>query len=272
MDSAASGESSTALSAGMVQLPYKRMVLRMPEKIYKVTEIFGPVSQGEGAAIGQKTVFLRMAGCNWRCSWCDTLISVDPALIEKNHSKMTAAAIVQRVREVAGVNCPTITLSGGNPCIHDLTEVVSDLARSYSIMVETQGTHFPEWLRFCDLVTVSPKPPSSRMVTDHAQLRRDITRQSVRLVGTRFVLKVVVFDEEDYEYAQAIRRLLPSTTLYLQAGTTPGPADAPLDEVRRDILERTRWLTEKSLADPLMNHVMVLPQLHVLLYGHRRGV
>ena len=45
--------------------------------IIRVSEIFGPTIQGEGALIGLPTVFVRTGGCDFRCSWCDSLHAVD---------------------------------------------------------------------------------------------------------------------------------------------------------------------------------------------------
>ena len=44
----------------------RERVLKLP-----VLEIFGPTFQGEGRAIGQKTMFVRTAGCDYHCDWCD---------------------------------------------------------------------------------------------------------------------------------------------------------------------------------------------------------
>ena len=45
----------------------RERVLKLP-----VLEIFGPTFQGEGRAIGQKTMFVRTAGCDYHCDWCDS--------------------------------------------------------------------------------------------------------------------------------------------------------------------------------------------------------
>src|SRR6202046_1496627 len=52
-------------------------VARMSE--IRISEIFGPTVQGEGPLIGRPTVFVRTAGCDYRCAWCDTLYAVLPA-------------------------------------------------------------------------------------------------------------------------------------------------------------------------------------------------
>jgi 7-carboxy-7-deazaguanine synthase len=49
----------------------------MKERI-RISEIFGPTIQGEGPLIGRPTVFVRTGGCDYRCSWCDTLYAVLP--------------------------------------------------------------------------------------------------------------------------------------------------------------------------------------------------
>ena len=45
----------------------------------RIAEIFGPTIQGEGALIGEPTVFVRTGGCDYRCTWCDSLHAVDSA-------------------------------------------------------------------------------------------------------------------------------------------------------------------------------------------------
>ena len=64
----------------------------------RVSEIFGPTIQGEGALIGQPTVFVRTGGCDYRCSWCDSLHAVEsayretwaPMSAERHHDGPTA--------------------------------------------------------------------------------------------------------------------------------------------------------------------------------------
>ena len=50
----------------------RERVLKLP-----VLEIFGPTFQGEGRAIGQKTMFVRTAGCDYHCDWCDSAFTWD---------------------------------------------------------------------------------------------------------------------------------------------------------------------------------------------------
>jgi 7-carboxy-7-deazaguanine synthase len=47
-------------------------------RTYPVVEVFGPTIQGEGALAGLPTLFVRFGGCDYRCSWCDSLLAVLP--------------------------------------------------------------------------------------------------------------------------------------------------------------------------------------------------
>ncbi|MNI88638.1 7-carboxy-7-deazaguanine synthase [compost metagenome] len=81
-------------------------------------------------------------------------------------------------------------------------------------------------------------------------------------------LKVVVFNDEDYAYAVSIHRRYPDIPLFLQPGnedvTEPGDISARL-------LGRLEWLFNLVIADPDMNRVRVLPQLHALIWHNKRG-
>jgi len=110
------------------------------------------------------------------------------------------------------------------------------------------------------------------MVTDWDAFDACLTAASGR---PRSVLKIVVFDDADYGYAQAVAARYPALPAYLQVGNpapsagTSGvlPAEADID----DLLGRFRWLVRKVTADRWFA-ATVLPQLHVLAWGNKRGV
>lgn len=253
-----------------------------------VIEIFGPVIQGEGAMAGHQTHFLRLGGCDYRCSWCDTLYAVEPKQVVKNATMMTPEEVAEKLigmGENTGVR--TLTISGGNPVMHNLRPVISHIKKVYGrihpnskvgwkFVVETQGTLWSEWLLVTDMVTISPKPPSSGMKTDFLRLRKmfyDLLEE-----GVPVCVKIVVFDDADYDYALSVFEYLKfrnfaskpnEATFYLQPGTTQTGSE---EEVVKDLLLRTKYVTEKMLADPRMVGARVMPQLHSLIYGLRRGV
>lgn len=228
-------------------------------KTFPIIEIFGPVIQGEGAMIGHQTHFVRLGGCDFRCAWCDTLYAVLPEEVRANSVSMSATQVVERLQEL-NPRTPWVTLSGGNPALHKLDDLVDQLNEAgFSIAVETQGTLYKSWLERCSLVTVSPKPPSSTMEQDLETLQR-----FTGLPGINF--KLVVFDDLDLAFARQVHTMYPDIPFYLQVGNE-------LDKDDRDsLLQRLDWLSTEALRDPALNHAIVLPQLHVLMYGNKRGV
>lgn len=225
-----------------------------------ISEIFGPTIQGEGALIGRPTIFVRTGGCDFRCSWCDTLYAVLPAH-KHEWTPMSAAEIVTEVLRLSGSQPILVTLSGGNPALHDL-EPLLDLGREHGLTfaLETQGSKAKNWFSKLDFLVLSPKPPSSQMATDWDDVARCI--QSAEQAQTS--LKFVVFNEEDYNFARAGKKRFPNVSVHLQVGT-----DAPASAEK--IREKTEWLLKNLQRDHWFD-VTLLPQLHVLLWGDRRGV
>lgn len=231
----------------------------------RVSEIFGPTLQGEGALIGQPTVFVRTGGCDYRCSWCDTLHAVD-SQYRHQWLPMSAQEIWLKVQELSDHQPLMISLSGGNPAIQPLKSLIAlGKNSSYRFALETQGSLAQEWFADLDVLTLSPKPPSSGMNTDW-----DAFDQCLKAAGDtpKISLKLVVFDEDDYNYAKSAAKKYPHLPLYLQPGNhTPPPA--PIDIP--GMMERMRWLADKVSTDRWFSAI-VLPQLHVLMWGNLRGV
>ena len=137
--------------------------------------------QGEGLRTGSATVFIRTAGCNCDCWFCDTDFRLRESL--------GVAEIVARVEEI-GAGCRWACLTGGEPTIHELAELCDTLhMRDWRIQVETNGGRpKPDWR--LDHITVSPKE-----------------RQGQRLdpwyLEHAAEFKYVVDDDDDLAYAFA---------------------------------------------------------------------
>lgn len=78
-----------------------------------VLEIFGPTIQGEGRVIGRKTMFVRTAGCDFRCSWCDSKFTWDGSM-KDDIEMMEAEEILAQLRNIGGNRFNHVTISGGN--------------------------------------------------------------------------------------------------------------------------------------------------------------
>jgi len=242
----------------------------MSEARIRVSEIFGPTIQGEGMLIGLPTIFVRTGGCDYRCSWCDTLHAVDSDYRDR-WQPMSVDEIWQEVMRLSGGKPLTVSLSGGNPAIQPLEPLIArGHAEGYRFALETQGSLAKEWFAGLDVLVLSPKPPSSGMTTDWATFD-----DCLLMAGDRpqIALKIVIFDDLDYEYAREAAARYPHLPLYLQPGNhTPPPADADDALVDIDgIVGRMRWLVEK-VSDDSWFEARVLPQLHVIIWGNKRGV
>lgn len=237
-----------------------------------VSEIFGPTIQGEGALIGKPTVFVRTGGCDYRCSWCDTLYAVLPEY-KAEWRPLTTSQVFDEIQRISHYVPILVTLSGGNPAIQPLAELLSlGHQAGYTFAIETQGSVAQPWFADLDYLTLSPKPPSSKQVTRWERLDRSILcatkKQNTHKVET--CLKIVVFDEDDYAYARTVAARYPDLPLYLQAGNHTPPQSGQEIDIP-GILARMDWLIQRTIADHWYS-VTVLPQLHTLLWGNRRGV
>jgi organic radical activating enzyme len=114
----------------------------------QLAEIFYSI-QGEGAFSGTPAVFVRLAGCNLSCDFCDTDYSL----------KFFAGVddVVARVREIGG-DCPMVILTGGEPLVQRETLLLIDALRrdGRRVHIESNGTIYtdlPDDVWLC----VSPK-------------------------------------------------------------------------------------------------------------------
>lgn len=249
---------------------------------YPVTEIFGPTVQGEGYDQGKPCHFVRFGGCDFKCEWCDTPHAVLPHMV-RNAKRMTADEIIYTLERLPG-DPRWVILSGGNPLLHDLTELCNELtSRGMFVAVETQGTKYKSWLKGVDRICLSPKPPSSGMPARFGDLDTIIQEENVfnrgNATGPRIFLKVVVFDNADYHYAKLIHKLYPDIPFYLSAGNdagatvgNPGRVDErTVDQVRNELFNKARWLTNWVMVDPDMADATVQAQFHVGLWGNELG-
>jgi 7-carboxy-7-deazaguanine synthase len=238
-------------------------------RAFPVVELFGPTVQGEGPDAGRPAYFVRFGGCDFRCSWCDSMYAVEPAEVREHAEKLDAQAIRARLGSLAP-GPRLVVLTGGNPALHELGELTRALqADGFEVAVETQGSVYRPWLATVDRLVVSPKPPSSGLDGELNRSRFTTFLTRARADGADPVLKIVVFDQADLDYARAIGSDHPELELHLSVGTPVGADD---DDPIDDVIRRLRWLTEAAAATPELAGARVLPQLHVLAWGRARGV
>jgi len=208
----------------------------------QICEIFHSL-QGEGILIGTPTVFIRTAGCNLRCQWCDTEFAFEDG------KEMSLDEIIE---EIEKFKCHLICITGGEPLIQkDISKLVQILLeKNYFVSVETGGASSIEILP-CDeklSINLDIKCPSSG---EHEKMNF----LNVELLSPNDQLKFVIADDDDYKYAKdIIAKYKPGCHVIMQ------PVGG----------KELRELAEKVLRDKL--EVTVLPQLHKIIWGDKRGV
>lgn len=164
----------------------------------KVNEIFFSV-EGEGKRAGELAAFIRLTGCNLRCSYCDTKYSFHDGC------EMTATEIADAVK-----NFRNVTLTGGEPLIQDCHELLS-LLRSHEVNIETNGSiELAEYLKYPNVFfTMDFKCYSSGAT---AAMNYD----NLKILRKEDVLKFVVGEELDLEQAQKIcATFKPKSAIYI---------------------------------------------------------
>lgn len=237
-----------------------------------VAEIFGPTIQGEGPHVGMQTLFVRVAGCDFKCAWCDSKFAwkIDGS-IKRYGTKELADILVQ---ECNNSKCSNVVLTGGNPCLYDFKEVIDILHdNNITVDIETQGSKMPDWLLDVDLLVISPKAPSSKQPDVY-----ETVNQYMKLllsVKQKVAIKIPVFNVEDFEFAMKYYALVDyyrekgvDIDLYLSVGNTN---TTEAGDISKRVLSDYEKLIN-MVANSYMKRVFILPQVHTLVWGNKQGV
>ncbi|MBA7578968.1 7-carboxy-7-deazaguanine synthase [subsurface metagenome] len=164
---------------------------------YKICEIFDSI-QGEGSWMGTPATFIRFAGCNLRCSWCDTKDSWDSENVQE-----------LKIKEIISlINYPTVIITGGEPTLYDLEELILAIRHKFSqkrtvrIAIETNGTNKIPW--DVDWIVCSPKPDYDYQILCNPDELKYVVDDnfSVDVILDRFIGKIPIWlqpNSEDLE-------------------------------------------------------------------------
>ena len=245
------------------------------EAVLKVNEIFKSI-QGESTFAGLPTIFIRLQGCNLRCTYCDTKHAQD--VNEKaSYKKMTIDEVVEEVIELG----PTgyICITGGEPMLQ-WEGIRTLLLEGYThfayqeISIETNGGCELAY-DFSGRYIMDWKCPSA--FSDKSQLQKyertvitnlDILKR--RYGGDKDEIKFVIANNEDYEYARS--RIISICKYAVPAGCIMLPIHfSPAALEGRDWNAQIKWLAEKMVGDITPARLQI--QLHKIIWpGVERGV
>ncbi|MDJ0647316.1 MAG: 7-carboxy-7-deazaguanine synthase QueE [Xenococcaceae cyanobacterium MO_188.B19] len=160
---------------------------------YPVVETFHSV-QGEGTWTGVNAFFIRLAGCDVGCPWCDTKESWNA----KHHPRQSPQELA---KEAEKYNPAIVIITGGEPLMHDLNPLTTSIKElGMKVHLETSGAH--PFSGSFDWVTFSPKqfkPP-------HPSIYPNVSE-----------LKIVVVNKYDLRWAEQQSALVSTQSLkYLQ--------------------------------------------------------
>lgn len=210
----------------------------------RINEIFHSI-QGESRHAGRPCVFIRLTGCNLRCTWCDTAYAFEEG------TDLPVAAVLERI---APYGTRYVLITGGEPLaqegVHDLAGELCD--RGYEVAIETGGSLDLSPLDRRVMVVMDLKCPGSGMSQKNRWENLDLLKPSDEV-------KFVVADRADYEWAR-------EAVLRLRLDGRSGVLFSPVHGVLHP-----RRLAEWILADRLPVRVQI--QLHKYIWPpDRRGV
>ena len=155
----------------------------------KINEIFYSL-QGESSYAGRPCVFIRLTGCNLRCSYCDTRYAYEEG------TEMELDLIMD---QVSSYRCPLVEITGGEPLIQAETPALIRrlLERNFKVLLETNGSQNIQRVDDRCIKIVDMKCPSSGM-----EARNDL--ENLKKLGSGDELKFVIGNRIDFGYAKGV--------------------------------------------------------------------
>jgi 7-carboxy-7-deazaguanine synthase len=222
-----------------------------------ITEIFKS-NQGEGTRAGLPCIFVRLTGCNLRCTWCDT------AYAFHGGTKLSVEDVLARVDTLAGrgadasgaqAHVPLVELTGGEPLLQEEIYPLAEklLAAGYTVMIETSGERYAGRLPREVVKIMDVKCPDSGEADTFEMRNLDV-------LDAKDEVKFVLSTRRDYEFAReftAEHRLAERVQQVLFSPVFEDPAGKWAGLEPRQVVQ---WM----LADGL--HVRLGLQLHKFVW------
>lgn len=239
----------------------------------KVHEIFKSIN-GEGIDIGLPTIFVRFAGCNLKCSFCDTKYASRKGSKYKNLGLMQVVELVKK----QGV-CGSVTLTGGEPFIQNIQDIdylIFELkGKGYYINIETNGVLLPD-LKHGNLVdrfSVSPKLPGAK---NKNSIYLETLQKYVDNYAHKVSFKFVINDKFDFfKMFSILNELKNFKEKNIPIVVQPNIDDKTVKSIKKQnkkFLELLDYTVEGFSRQVKHYNIRIIPQFHKYLWADKKGV
>jgi 7-carboxy-7-deazaguanine synthase len=206
-----------------------------------INDIFYSI-QGEGNLSGLPTIFIRTAGCNLRCNYCDTT---------EAYQKGTEHSIDEIIGKIRAFNCNMVCITGGEPLLQKQIYSLIDhlIDNHYHCSIETNGS-----INIKQLTEFEPLLISMDLKCPCSQMHNQNKLENIALLRKQDQLKCIIETVEDYQYAKNIlQHYQPVCTRYMQPVWGSSVED----------------LADRILKDNLSVRLGI--QLHKIIWGNQRS-
>ncbi|OGF58658.1 MAG: hypothetical protein A2Y62_03825 [Candidatus Fischerbacteria bacterium RBG_13_37_8] len=157
------------------------------KEVLLVNDIFYSI-QGESSFAGSRCIFIRLAGCNVKCEWCDTTYAYNEGC------ELTIGDILIKV---GAWDCDLVEVTGGEPLLqeHSIQLMEELVAKGYRVLLETSGTESIMNVPQKVVIIMDIKCPSSGAVDKNKE-------DNIALLKSNDEIKFVIADRNDYEWAK----------------------------------------------------------------------
>ncbi len=211
------------------------------DDLLRVNEIFYSI-QGESSFSGIPFIFVRLTGCNLRCSYCDTKYAYEEG------KELT---VKQILKEIKKFKCRYVEITGGEPLLQDETPFLVDslIDKGFNVLVETNGTKDISVISDKATIIMDIKCPSSGEVNK-------VDWENIKRLDKKDEVKFVIAEKSDYDWAKEI---ITEKNLTYKLGVLLSPVKEKLDPA---VL--AEWILKDNLK------VRFQLQLHKILWPEEK--